>query len=564
MTWDYAYTPAIWPSLLTVLLLSALSAYSWRRRSVPGALPFAVGSLFGAIWAAGSLMEIAAVDPSTKFFWVRFQAVWQLPAVTAITCFVLDYTWPGRWLTRRNIILLSLAPLLYMALVLTNGLHHLVWFGFTVDGVVVPLRGPINWLFIAYGYGLGVVNILLFSWLFWRSPPHRLPVGIMLVGQIGSRVVYLLEMMRVIHVHVPLDVFILAYVDLIYAVALFGFRIFDPVQLARHMVIDQMREGMLVLDPQGRVTSLNPAAKAILQAPAGRILGRPFQELVPEYSQTNGDQRAVEPIEINQEMESETRCYSLVSSILKDWRGLEVGRMLLLHDITAQKLAHARLVGQQRTRAAHQERERLARELHDSLGQTLAATHLQASTARLLLARGDTVQTERYLEEMAAMTMAAEADVREYLLGAKTTCSADLPFFPALCLYLERFGQQYGLQIGLDIPQQIEAQGLSPAIEVQLMRIIQEALSNVRKHAGAERVHIEFARAGPLLQITIRDDGRGFDPGAVARQSDRYGLQAMGERAEELGGHCQVISQPGQGAQVIVQVPLGREQASDA
>jgi signal transduction histidine kinase len=204
----------------------------------------------------------------------------------------------------------------------------------------------------------------------------------------------------------------------------------------------------------------------------------------------------------------------------------------------------------------------LARELHDSLGQTLAATHLQASTARLLLARGDTVQTDRCLEEMSAMTMAAEADVRDYLLGAKTTYSADLPFFPALCLYVERFGRQYGLQIGLNVPQHIETQGLAPAIEVQLMRIIQEALSNVRKHAGAQEVRIEFASTGPLLQVKIRDDGQGFDPGDAARQPERYGLQAMRERAEELGGRCRVNSQPGQGAEVIVKVPLNSGQAS--
>ena len=109
----------------------------------------------------------------------------------------------------------------------------------------------------------------------------------------------------------------------------------------------------------------------------------------------------------------------------------------------------------------------------------------------------------------------------------------------------------------MNIPPQLEAQGLEPAIEVQLTRIIQEALSNVRKHAGARGVRIEFACLGTSLQINIRDDGRGFSPHVVAQQPERYGLQAMRERAEELGGRFQVISQPGQGAEVIVQVPLG-------
>jgi PAS domain S-box-containing protein len=562
VNWGYAYSPYIWPSLATISALILLAVYSWRRRQVPGALPFAVGSLFAAIWAAGALMEVSALDPSTKLFWFKFHGAVQLPAVTAITCFVLDYTWPGRWLTRRNLVLFSLPPLLFLALILTSGFHRLAWRGFTFDETVIPLRGPGTWFFLAYGYGLGLVNIVLFTWLWLRSPPHRLPVVIMLTGQIGARAIYLLETVKVIHFELPLDPLVLGCVDLVYAIALFGFRIFNPVQLARQTVVAQMREGMIVLDLQGRVASLNPAAQVMLGAPDSRYLGRLFEDVVPEYSQANEDYSTagLEPIEIYRQTGAGDRCYSLERSSLKDWRGVEIGRLLLLHDMTEQKRAQAELVVEQRTGAARKERERLARELHDSLGQTLAATHLQASTARLLLARGETAETDRYLEEMAAISIAAEADVRDYLLGAKTAYSADLTFFPALGLYAKRFGQQYRLRITLNVPEQVEHHGLQPAIEVQLMRIIQEALSNVRKHARAEMVRIDFACSGASLQINICDDGQGFEPAVVARKSERYGLQSMRERAEELGGTLQVVSQPGQGTQVLVQVPLNGHQ----
>src|SRR5512136_2049796 len=156
MSWPYAYTPAIWPSVFTVLLLVALSVYAWPRRSVPGALVFAVACLIAAPWAAGSVMELAAVDVESKIFWFQFQAVWQLPAATASTCFVLEYAWPGRWLTRRNLALLSIPQLLLLGLILTNDLHHLVWRGFAYEGKVTSLRGLGNWLLLAYGYGLGI------------------------------------------------------------------------------------------------------------------------------------------------------------------------------------------------------------------------------------------------------------------------------------------------------------------------------------------------------------------------------------------------------------------------
>jgi len=154
MTGPYAYTPYIWPSFFTLVFLIALSVYGWRRRSMPGALPFAIGSLLAALWAAGSLMEVAAVDVECKIFWFKFQGAWQLPATTAITCFVLEYAWPGRWLTRRNLALLSIPCLLALGLILTDDLHHLVWRGLVYDGKVIPLRALGNWFFVVYGYGL--------------------------------------------------------------------------------------------------------------------------------------------------------------------------------------------------------------------------------------------------------------------------------------------------------------------------------------------------------------------------------------------------------------------------
>ncbi len=107
MYWNYAYTPAIWPSLITAFLLFALMIYSWRRRSVPGAAPFALGCLFVMLIETGIIMTSLAVEPAVRLFWFRFQYTWWIPSATAITCFVLEYAWPGRWLTRLNLALLN-------------------------------------------------------------------------------------------------------------------------------------------------------------------------------------------------------------------------------------------------------------------------------------------------------------------------------------------------------------------------------------------------------------------------------------------------------------------------
>jgi PAS domain S-box-containing protein len=547
----YAYNPYIWPSFFTAIFFAALGIYAWRRRRMPGALPFTIACLFAVLCAAGSVMEYAALDLETRIFWFKFQAVWYIPLVTAVTCYILEYTWPGRWLTRRNLLLLSLPCFLALRLILTNERNQLTWRSFEFQGMFQPQFGLGSWLFSLYGLGiLAALDLFVLSWLFLRSPQQRWPAVLMLVGHLGGRTVFLLEKSNLIHSALPIELLSMAFEFLMYAIALFGFQILDPIPLARRMVIEQMHAGMLVLDTVGKVVSLNPAAQAILGLPEKHLLKRPIQELLQI-----GDEILLSgQTEIQLGNGQELRYYQLDVSSLTDWRGLEVGRLLLLRDVTVQKRSQTKILEQQGSLAALQERERLAREMHDSLGQSLAATHLLASTAKILLGQGESVQAEKCLDQVSDLTLAAEADVREYLLGAKLTMAAEQQFFDVLREYLVRFSQQYGMHARLSVPPQLEAQGLGTTIEVQLLRIIQEALSNIRKHARAQSTQVIFTDSDHFVQIAIIDDGQGFDPSLVAGQAQGFGLQSMRERAEELGGCIEITSHPGQGTQVMVQI----------
>jgi PAS domain S-box-containing protein len=320
-----------------------------------------------------------------------------------------------------------------------------------------------------------------------------------------------------------------------------------------------MVDGMVVLDARGRVADLNPAAQDLLGAPRSQVIGKDAAQVLaafPDLARLALNPAAAQ-VDVLLRTSEAQRWYNVGVSPLANRRGFRLGRLILLQDVTQQKHARELLLQQERTLSVMQERERLARELHDGLGQMLAASHLQASTARRLLAQGATAETDECLERLAETTLEAEADVREYLLGAKTAFSAEHPFFPSLRQYLGRFSQQYGLEVDLAVPPQLEAQGLDPALEVQLLRIIQEALSNVRKHAHVLSAQVTFAIVGLQVRITIADDGQGFDPAVVARQSEGFGLRAMRERAEGMGGTLTVTSSSGQGTQVMVEIPMG-------
>ena len=561
-TWTCAYTPTIWPSFFTALLLSALSVYAWRRRAVPSALFFLGGCLLAALWAAGSVMEYAAVDVAAKIFWFKFQTIWQLPATTAITCFVLEYTWPGRWLTRRNLAVLSIPPLTVAVLILTDNVHHLMWLGFASDGSsVTPLRASLGSIFLVYSYGLSLVNIIALACLVVRSPEHRWPVGIILTGQIGARTVYALDAANMIQTGAPLGVLATALLFLMYGVALFGFGMFDPIPLARRTVIAQMQDGVLVLDPQGRVASLNPAAKRILRGPANRALGRSIQDLLPIGADPDGN---ILPAERDQTEFSlgagpETRHYVLASSPLKDWRGLTVGRLLLLSDVTAQKQAQAQHVRQQRALAMQQEREHLSRELHDSLGQVFAFIGVQGQTIQRLLSRGEISKADACLERLVEAARAADVDIRESMRGLRLSRYQE-GLFAALEEYLVQFERDSGIQTKFERSEAISEGAFEPLVEIELLRILQEALTNVRKHAGAGCVQIVFAADDGFARVVVGDDGQGFSPAAPSDPcGKRIGLRVMRERAIEVGGSLRVNSAPGEGTEIVIRVPLRPE-----
>jgi signal transduction histidine kinase len=556
MAWTYVYSPDIWLPLFTFFLLMALCAYGLRRRSVPYALPFALGSLFTALWAVGSVMEYAAIGLEVKTSWVKFQAIWQLPATTAITCFILEFAWPGRWLTRRNLFLLFVIPLLNLVAILTEDLHHLEWLGFRFDGSVVPLYGPGSWFFLAYIYGLGLVNLIVFAWLFVHVPKQRWPVIVMATGQIAVGTIFLLEAAHIGPLTFPVEIFAIAVLFLIYAIVLFGFHVLNPVPLAHQMALKQMHTGMLVLDSRRRVVSLNPSAERILKVPTGGAMGRSIRELLPDYPEESLVDAAGTEIELSLGTKLGVRHYALTISLFKDWWGLDSGGLLLLRDVTEEKQAQAKLIAQNQALATLQERERLARDLHDTLGQVLGYASMQVDAAAKLSRDGQGKAAATQLDRLGGMIREAHAEVREYIMNLRTTPALHRPFFTAMQQYLEGFTGNYDIQTDLTVGSSWNGTTFSPDRQMQIFRIVQEALTNARKHSKARHVQVKFEAEDGRVFVIIRDDGHGFSPGNLKTvYGQHFGLQFMQERAGQLGGTLQIQSTPGKGTQVMLEVP---------
>ena len=196
------------------------------------------------------------------------------------------------------------------------------------------------------------------------------------------------------------------------------------------------------------------------------------------------------------------------------------------------------------------ERTLLAQELHDSIAQSLAFLKIQVTLLKTALTRADAPGAERTLAEIDAGVRECYSDVRELLLHFRTrTVAGDIG--QALRTTLQKFEHQSGVPAEL----RIDGHGVPlPAdLQVQILHMVQEALSNVRKHAGASKVRVHVVEA-PQWRFEIVDDGRGFDPAADAG-ANHVGLRIMRERAERAGIDVEVESRPGHGTRVIVTVP---------
>ncbi len=210
-----------------------------------------------------------------------------------------------------------------------------------------------------------------------------------------------------------------------------------------------------------------------------------------------------------------------------------------------------------------QERDRLAREMHDSLGQTLSYLGLKVMELEKLLLSGE---HEKALSSIQAMELAvqnATAEVRESILALKTSLKPGRGLLQAIEEYLINFGEQTGIEteIGIEGGDQLS---LAPSAQVQILRIVQEALTNVRKHARARTARINIGVKAKEVLISVEDDGQGFNLDEVLQEpGQRYGMHTMRERAEEIGGSLTINTGPGKGTKLIFRLPISQEENDD-
>ncbi len=241
-----------------------------------------------------------------------------------------------------------------------------------------------------------------------------------------------------------------------------------------------------------------------------------------------------------------------------DWRSLSSEDLQLLYtvgDLLSIAVERARLFEESARLGAVEERNRLAREIHDTLAQGLTATTLQLESADALLDSGSPPEkTREPVRRALSLTRSNLEEARRSVFDLRAAPLERRSLPEAIEALVGEWGFEAGVEA--DFEAVSAGQPLPPRVEIALYRVAQEALNNVARHAEAERVSVKLSATPEEIKLTVEDDGGGFE--TLDAAGNRHGLTGMSERANLLGGKLEVRSSPGEGTRVGVTIPLER------
>jgi PAS domain S-box-containing protein len=341
-----------------------------------------------------------------------------------------------------------------------------------------------------------------------------------------------------------------------------GRKLAEEQTLFQARLLDQVQAAVIATDLDGAVIHWSAHAERLYGFSREETLGRNISELTVGPTDAGLANEIMERLRSGETWEGEftvrrkdgsTFPAYVIDSLIHDSRGREIGIVGVSTDITERKREEEerdRLrVREIEARSQKEERRRIARDLHDVVLQDLAGT-LQSLRLTHLRARGSGLELD--LEEELQALRRATSGLRSAIYDLRH--ERERPFVKSVESLVElnrqlTHGRSTALVIEEEFPKVLPAE-----VSVELLRVLQEALTNARRHSGARNVEVSLRTEGEAVLAGVNDDGRGFDH-SPARTG--VGLSAMRERVEALGGNIEVKSRPGEGTRVEVRVPLG-------
>ena len=341
-------------------------------------------------------------------------------------------------------------------------------------------------------------------------------------------------------------------------------------ELAYRILFDQMNEGAVTLTRDGVIAYCNRRFADIVRMPLARVIGAPLRRFVPPAEQPAFDTLVEAGHRANRRGNTAFRADGgALVPVSVSFAPLQlegstdvIGVIGVVTDISERERAEElrnRLI-QQAVTAQEEERRRIARELHDEAGQSLTALLVGLRTIEESRTIAEAAELAQRLRGIAAQTL---DEVGRLSRGLHPSILDEVGLPAAVTRHAQEFARLHGVAVDVRI-EGLESEILPPLVQTTVYRVLQEALTNVAKHADARSVSVRLVRGKAAVELRVQDDGAGFDPaaGAEAAPGDRgdrhLGLQVMRERAALLGGSLEVESRAGGGTTITAHFPARR------
>ena len=553
----WQWTPAGVATIAATVVFVGLAAYVWRRRSGSAGAALALVLVAVLLWAGAYAAELGATELAVKQRWGDFKYVGICLLPPAWFAFAALFSGRGHWVSRRNLVLLTVEPVLVLALLANGATHDLVRYypaSAVGDQGAVARPGPLFWPHLAYSSLVLWVSLGLMVVALLRASSVYRKVSLILIASLVAP--YVLNLLYNFDVgpfgRVDLTPFAFTASCLVLVWGLFRFRLLGISPVARGVVFETITDAVVVLDPLRRVVDANPAAERVLGVPLADATGRPLDEVLPEAAGL--------PEDLAVSRGGVTRRYELTGVPMPDREGAPIGWLVVLRDVTERHRTqrHLRRLDEQRrfllerlVTSQEEERRQLASDIHDDAIQAMVAVTLEL---QVLGGRLRDPAAHALLERLKATATDSVGRLRQLVFELHPPLLDQVGLAAALEQYARRASELAGFSVQVSN----EVRGELPAeVRVLAYRIVQEALANVRAHAKASRVAIRLEEADGGVLVRVSDDGVGFLPGVVERQQRRghLGLVSMREQAAMAGGWCRVASAPGMGTTVELWLP---------
>ena len=554
----------------------------WKRKNSPHGLYFALGMMCVTFWTFAVALGYAAVPLPLKIIFAKMDAVGYSLALILFLYFGMYFAGLDEWANKRWLrVCLFLIIIFNILLVGTNEWHGWIWRDFKSvgDHIVVFEHGPgFFWLSLSeYPMYIAMIAMLLYAWRTGSDVLQRQARLLFYASlfPIVSNMVYLYGIKGTEGVDWSSLTFSITGVFFLWA--LYGVRFMDIVPVARDKLIASLSDGMIVVDTISRIIDINPAAASMLGVSTKSLIGKGLQEVMPQtharlVKSTRNDIRTEFETGDNPKQYFDV----LLSPLFNKDQTQQLGNLIVFRNITERKLAEqalenrflvihnlnkelqeaqTQIVEQQRALATAEERQRLGRNLHDSVNQSIHSLMLFSETLIALLQNGETEQAIRAAERIHESGKQALKEVRLLVHeGQAVFMSGYADLIQAIETRLNMVERRAGIQA--DLSYDLSALERSPQEWMEnIYWIILEGLNNSLKHSQASRVHVSIVDDVDQLTVEVKDNGTGFETGQ--ERGGGFGMKSMQERAEILGGVISVESSPGHGTRVkcVVEIP---------